>query len=68
MAGFGLDYVALRAMSAAVTVAEAGRWREAGGTHFSVVSMGAGRDSIDAHVDFFASVADGLGLATTTPS
>jgi probable F420-dependent oxidoreductase len=68
MARFGLDYVALRALSAAATVDEAGRWREAGGTHFSVVSMGAGRDSIDAHVDFFASVADGLGLGATTSS
>jgi hypothetical protein len=34
------------------------RWRDAGGTHFSAVSMGARRDSIDAHVDFFAEFAD----------
>ena len=59
---FGLDYVALRAGSAADTVAEAHRWREAGGTHFSAVSMGAGRDSIEAHIDFYGDVADGLGL------
>jgi probable F420-dependent oxidoreductase len=62
LAGFGLDYVALRATTPADTVAQAHRWREAGGTHFSAVSMGAGRDSIEAHVDFCAEVAGGLGL------
>jgi probable F420-dependent oxidoreductase len=63
VAGFGLDYVALRAGSAADSVQEAHRWREAGGTHFSAVSMGAGRDSIEAHIDFYGDVAAGLGLA-----
>ena len=62
---FGLDYVALRAGSAPSTVAEAHRWRDAGGTHFSAVSMGAGRDSIEGHIEFFADVADGLGLGGT---
>jgi probable F420-dependent oxidoreductase len=33
-------------------------WREAGGTHLSVVSMGLGLDSVEAHLDYFASVAD----------
>ena len=33
-------------------------WREAGGTHVSVVSMGLGLDSVDAHLDYFASVSD----------
>ncbi len=59
---FGLDYVALRTSSAADTVAQAHRWREAGGTHFSAVSMGAGRESIEAHIDFYGDVAEGLGL------
>jgi probable F420-dependent oxidoreductase len=62
LTAFGLDYVALRALAASDAVAEAHRWREAGGTHFSAVSMGAGRDSIEAHIDFFAEVAAGLGL------
>jgi hypothetical protein len=66
--GFGLDYVAVRASAPEVVIAEADRWRAAGGTHFSVVSMGAGRDSIDAHVDFFARIADGLGLAVNASS
>lgn len=42
------------------TAAAAERWRERGGTHFAVVSMGAGRDSIEAHLDFFAETADRL--------
>jgi probable F420-dependent oxidoreductase len=35
-------------------------WREAGGTHVSVVSMGLGLDSVEAHIDYFASVADAV--------
>ncbi len=62
LAGFGLDYVAMRVTSVPAVVAEAHRWREAGGTHFSAVSMGAGRDSIEAHIDFYGDVAAGLGL------
>ena len=41
--------------------AEVDGWREAGGTHVSVVTMGLGLDSVDAHVDFISSVADALG-------
>ena len=59
--GFGLDYVALTLHEPVATVDAAERWRDAGGTHFSAVSMGAGRDSIDAHVDYFAAVAERLG-------
>lgn len=58
--GFGLDYVALRSTDPAEVAEVALRWREAGGTHFSAVSMGAGRDSIEAHIDFFADVAERL--------
>ena len=56
--GFGLDYVALRSTDPADAAEVALRWRDAGGTHFSAVSMGAGRDSIEAHIDFFADVAE----------
>jgi probable F420-dependent oxidoreductase len=38
-------------------------WREAGGTHLSVVTMGLGLDSVDAHLDYIASVADALSLS-----
>jgi probable F420-dependent oxidoreductase len=60
LAGFGLDYVALRSPEPTEAAESARRWRDAGGTHFSAVSMGAGRDSIEAHVDFFADVAERL--------
>jgi hypothetical protein len=39
-------------------------WRTAGGTHLSVVTMGLGLDSIDAHIDYIASLADRLGLSS----
>ena len=42
---------------------EVDAWREAGGTHVSVVTMGLGLASVDAHIDYLASVADTLGLS-----
>jgi hypothetical protein len=42
--------------------AQVDAWRAAGGTHVSVVTMGLGLDSIDAHIDYIASVADALSL------
>ncbi|MFT6762752.1 MAG: putative F420-dependent oxidoreductase [Candidatus Aldehydirespiratoraceae bacterium] len=60
MDGYGLEYVALRSPTPADSVEQAERWREAGGTHFSAVSMGDGRDSIEAHLDFYNEVAAGL--------
>jgi len=56
---FGLEYI-LGTKSPPDTVEKAERWRDSGGTHFATVSMGVGRDSIDAHVDYFAGIADGL--------
>jgi len=56
--GFGLDYVALTSTTPRAAAEAADRWRDAGGTHFSAVSMGAGRDSIEAHVDFFCEFAE----------
>jgi hypothetical protein len=35
-------------------------WREAGGTHVSIVTMGLGLTSVDGHIDYLASVADAL--------
>ena len=37
-------------------------WRSAGGTHMSVVTMGLGLDSVDAHIDYIASLSEHLGL------
>lgn len=62
LAEHGFEYVALRNDGATDSVAQAERWRELGGTQFSAVSMGAGRDSIDAHIDFFAEFAAAAGL------
>ena len=60
---FGADYVAVGLGSAGDVTAEIDAWREAAGTHFSVVTMGLGLDSIDDHVSYLASVADALGLS-----
>lgn len=59
---FGADYVVLSGGVPAVA-AEVAAWREAGGTHASVVTMGLGLDSIDDHIAYVASVADALYLA-----
>jgi probable F420-dependent oxidoreductase len=60
---FGADYVALAQGGVAGLVAEIDAWRQAGGTHVSVVTMGLGLDSIDGHIDYLASVADTPGLS-----
>jgi len=60
---FGADYlIAPGATGVADLPAQLDAWREAGGTHASVVTMGLGFDSIDAHIDYIASVADVLSL------
>ena len=43
--------------------AEIDAWREAGGTHVTVVTMGLGLDSVDGHIDYLTSVADALSLS-----
>jgi probable F420-dependent oxidoreductase len=60
---FGADYVAVGPGSARDVTAEIDAWREAAGTHFSVVTMGLGFDSVDGHIDYLASVADALSLS-----
>jgi hypothetical protein len=39
---------------------EVDAWRDAGGTHVSVVTMDLGLDSADAHIEYLASVAEAL--------
>jgi probable F420-dependent oxidoreductase len=63
MSGFGHEFVALRSGGADDVAASAERWRVAGGTHYAVVSMGLGFDSIDAHLDFMRDVAMRLDLS-----
>jgi len=43
--------------------AEVDSWREAGGTHLSIVTMGLGLDSIDAQIDYIASASAALDLS-----
>ena len=59
---FGADYVAVGPGSADDVTAEVAAWREAAGTHFTVVTMGLGLDSVEGHIDYLASVADALSL------
>jgi probable F420-dependent oxidoreductase len=64
---FGAEYVALPAGGPGHLAAEVDAWQQAGGTHVSVVTMGLGLDSADAHVDYLAAVADALNpVATAT--
>jgi probable F420-dependent oxidoreductase len=60
---FGGDYVALTGGDMSELVGEVEAWRNAGGTHLSVVTMGLGLDSIDAHIDYISTLAERLGLS-----
>jgi probable F420-dependent oxidoreductase len=57
---FGAEYVAVPHGGGDNLRAEVDGWRDAGGTHLSIVTMGLGLDSIDGHIDYLASVADTL--------
>ncbi|WP_319453372.1 MULTISPECIES: LLM class F420-dependent oxidoreductase [unclassified Mycobacterium] len=58
---FGSEYVALR--RGEDLFADIDGWREAGGTHASVATMGHGFHTVDAHIDYLAAVANALGLS-----
>jgi probable F420-dependent oxidoreductase len=60
---FGGDYVALSGGDLGELTREIEAWRQAGGTHCSVVTMGLGLDSADGHLDYLASVAEVLSLS-----
>lgn len=53
---FGHELIMLRAKTAAESAETAAGWREAGGTHASVVTMNLGLDGLQAHLDFIAEV------------
>ncbi len=60
---FGADYLIAPGAGGVVDLpAQVDAWREAGGTHVSVVTMGLGLTSIDDHIDYIASVAAALSL------
>ena len=60
---FGGDYVALSGADVAELIREIDAWREAGGTHVTVVTMGLGLDSVvSSHIDYLADLAGLLNL------
>jgi probable F420-dependent oxidoreductase len=59
---FGGEYVTALRGGLREPGAEIDAWRDAGGSHVSVVTMGLGLDSVDAHIDYLATVAGALNL------
>jgi probable F420-dependent oxidoreductase len=57
---FGADYVVLPQGGVDNLTGEVDAWRDAGGTHVSVVTMDLGLDAADAHIEYLASVAEAL--------
>jgi probable F420-dependent oxidoreductase len=60
---FGADWVVLRRDSMGDLISEIDAWRDAGGTHISLDTIGRGLDSADRHIDYLASIAGGLHLS-----
>ncbi len=60
---FGAEYVSRLQGGPGALAAEVDAWRDAGGSHFSVVTMGHGLDSIEGHIDYLASAANALGVS-----
>ena len=60
---FGADCVAPPSGGIDGLAAQVDAWREAGGTHVSVATMGLGFDSADGHIDYLASIANALALS-----
>jgi probable F420-dependent oxidoreductase len=60
---FGGDWIRLPQGGIDDLAAEVDAWREAGGTHVSVVTMGLGLDSVEGHIDYLTSAANVLGLS-----
>ena len=59
---FGGDYVATSGADVGELTQEIDAWREAGGTHLTVVTMGLGLDSVASHIDYLATLAGRLNL------
>ena len=60
-ADFGHELIMLRARSAAESAETAAGWRDAGGTHASVVTMRLGLEGLQAHIDYITEVRELLG-------
>jgi probable F420-dependent oxidoreductase len=61
--GFGLHCNMLKAKSPQAIVETASRWRDIGGTHASVLTMGQNFATIDQHIDYLKIVADAVAKA-----
>ena len=61
---FGADYVMLASLGIEATVDTIKRWEDAGGSHASIVTMGMGFDTTEAHLDYIADVAAKTGIPT----
>jgi probable F420-dependent oxidoreductase len=59
---FGREYVALSGADLGELTSEIDAWREAGGTHVTVVTMGLGMDSVGSHIDYLANLAGRLSV------
>lgn len=60
---FGMQCNMLRAKTPEAVVETVSRWREAGGTHAAVSSLGRGFKTTDEHLDYIEQVADALRKA-----
>jgi probable F420-dependent oxidoreductase len=60
---FGADYVALPQGGVDQLMSEIDAWREAGGSHVSVATMGLGLTSVEAHAEYLTTVRDALSHA-----
>jgi len=58
--GFGLHCNMLQAKSPQEIIETASRWRDIGGTHVSVVTMGQNFTTIDEHINYMKLVADAV--------
>jgi probable F420-dependent oxidoreductase len=59
---FGGDYVALSGANVGELTKEVDAWRQAGGSHVTVVTMGLGLDSVGSHIDYLTNLAGRLDL------
>jgi probable F420-dependent oxidoreductase len=58
---FGGEYVVMSRKGPPEVAAKIEAWRDAGGTHAAVLTMGLGLGSTDAHIEYLATVAGVLG-------
>ncbi|HTV95205.1 MAG TPA: TIGR03619 family F420-dependent LLM class oxidoreductase [Steroidobacteraceae bacterium] len=58
--GFGLHCNMIQAKSPRDVIETAARWRDIGGTHASVVTMGRNLKTIEEHIDYLRAVADAI--------